>query len=241
MNLFELRDALSALGYRLSNTALSSIHVQYHNKKGTIPFDIFIQILVRVIMMFEPLDRGVARIVDSNTPLIPGEDKEMKEAEEVVLVAEKKNQEKEDRMRLATSSFLLEEEEETDKEEEKKRSSFFQESPSGSMTKMQVNVEMDDLTKEKDHPTIKFVQPNRKGNDNGDGEGNGDNNGKGDADGDGDDDGNRNGHARAHGNAKENLIKIIERGNIDEITQELTPKAMAKCGRNALLVAMEVC
>lgn len=38
----------------------------------------------------------------------------------------------------------------------------------------------------------------------------------------------------------ENLIKIIERGNIDEISQELTPKALAKCGRNALLVAMEV-
>jgi len=39
----------------------------------------------------------------------------------------------------------------------------------------------------------------------------------------------------------ESLIKIIERGNVDEIKQELTPKAMAKCGRNALLVAMEVC
>jgi len=53
MNLFELRDALTALGYRLSNTALSSIHLRYHNKKGTIPFDIFIQILVRVIVMFD--------------------------------------------------------------------------------------------------------------------------------------------------------------------------------------------
>ena len=39
----------------------------------------------------------------------------------------------------------------------------------------------------------------------------------------------------------ENLIEIIDRGNIDEITQELTPKAMAKCGRNALFAAMEVC
>ena len=92
MNLFELRDALSALGktvtifflvifllltdfpflsffyarffiivssfvgYRLSNTALSSIHLRYHNKKGTIPFDIFIQILVRVIVMFGKLN-----------------------------------------------------------------------------------------------------------------------------------------------------------------------------------------
>jgi len=39
----------------------------------------------------------------------------------------------------------------------------------------------------------------------------------------------------------ENLIKILERGNIDEVTQQLTPKAMAKCGRNALLVAMKAC
>ncbi|XP_020616196.1 pheromone-processing carboxypeptidase KEX1-like isoform X2 [Orbicella faveolata] len=127
------------------------------------------------------------------------------------------------------------------------------ESPSGSMAKMQVNIEMDHVTKEEDHPKLRFVQPNRKGNDNGDGvsdsdddsvgddKGNDDNNGKGDVDGDGDDDGNRNGHANAHGNAKESLIKIIERGNVDEIKQELTPKAMAKCGRNALLVAMEVC
>ena len=36
-------------------------------------------------------------------------------------------------------------------------------SPSGSMAKMQVNVEMDDLTKEEDNLTIEFVQPNRKG------------------------------------------------------------------------------
>ena len=90
MNLFELRDALNALGktvtffilinftlisfifvwfylrflaivsssagYRLSNTALSSIHLRYHNKRGTIPFDIFIQILVRVIVMFGKLN-----------------------------------------------------------------------------------------------------------------------------------------------------------------------------------------
>ena len=39
----------------------------------------------------------------------------------------------------------------------------------------------------------------------------------------------------------ENLIEIIERGNIDEITEELTPKAMANCGTNALFAAMEVC
>ena len=39
----------------------------------------------------------------------------------------------------------------------------------------------------------------------------------------------------------ENLIKIIKKGNIDEIADEVTPKALAKSGRNALLVAMEVC
>lgn len=39
----------------------------------------------------------------------------------------------------------------------------------------------------------------------------------------------------------ESLIEIIEGGNIEEITKELTPKAMAKCGRNALFAAMEVC
>ena len=39
-------------GYQLSNSALSAIILRYHNKKGTIPFDIFIQILVRVIVMF---------------------------------------------------------------------------------------------------------------------------------------------------------------------------------------------
>lgn len=39
----------------------------------------------------------------------------------------------------------------------------------------------------------------------------------------------------------ENLIKIIEKGDIDEIADEVTPKAMAQSGRNALLVAMEVC
>lgn len=43
---------LSFLGYQLSNNALSSIILRYHNKKGTVPFDIFIQILVRVIVMF---------------------------------------------------------------------------------------------------------------------------------------------------------------------------------------------
>lgn len=43
-------------GYQLSNTALSSIILRYHNKKGTIPFDIFIQILVRVIVMFGKSD-----------------------------------------------------------------------------------------------------------------------------------------------------------------------------------------
>lgn len=36
-------------------------------------------------------------------------------------------------------------------------------SPCAPMAKMQVNVEMDDLTKEDDHPTVKFLQPNRKG------------------------------------------------------------------------------
>lgn len=38
----------------------------------------------------------------------------------------------------------------------------------------------------------------------------------------------------------ENLIQIIEEGNIDEITHDVTPKALTKSGRNALLVAMEV-
>lgn len=61
MNLFELRDALISLGYRLSNTALSSIHLRYHNKKGTIPFDIFIQILVRVIVMFDTFRNHVMK------------------------------------------------------------------------------------------------------------------------------------------------------------------------------------
>ena len=36
-------------------------------------------------------------------------------------------------------------------------------SPSASMAKMQVNVEMEDLTKEEEHPAIEFAQPNRKG------------------------------------------------------------------------------
>ena len=49
-------NASSSVGYKLNNTALSSIHVQYHNKKGTIPFDIFIQILMRVIVMFGKLN-----------------------------------------------------------------------------------------------------------------------------------------------------------------------------------------
>lgn len=57
MNLFELRDALKSLGYQLSNSALSAIILRYHNKKGTIPFDIFIQILVRVIVMFDTFRR----------------------------------------------------------------------------------------------------------------------------------------------------------------------------------------
>ncbi|KAL9953560.1 hypothetical protein ACROYT_G040996 [Oculina patagonica] len=61
MNLYELREALSALGYQLSNTALSSIHLRYHNKKGTIPFDIFIQILVRVIVMFDTFRKNVMK------------------------------------------------------------------------------------------------------------------------------------------------------------------------------------
>ena len=84
MNLYELRDALThlgndclmftqslgifdvitnfilhplpLLGYQLSNNALSSIILRYHNKKGTVPFDIFIQILVRVIVMFGKLN-----------------------------------------------------------------------------------------------------------------------------------------------------------------------------------------
>ena len=46
---------LPFLGYQLSNNALSSIILRYHNKKGTVPFDIFIQILVRVIVMFVSL------------------------------------------------------------------------------------------------------------------------------------------------------------------------------------------
>lgn len=84
MNLYELRDALThlgndclmftqspgifdvitnfilhplpLLGYQLSNNALSSIILRYHNKRGTVPFDIFIQILVRVIVMFGKLN-----------------------------------------------------------------------------------------------------------------------------------------------------------------------------------------
>ena len=43
-------------GYQLSNNALSAIILRYHNKKGTIPFDIFIQILVRVVVMFGKSD-----------------------------------------------------------------------------------------------------------------------------------------------------------------------------------------
>lgn len=61
MNLYELRDALTHLGYQLSNNALSSIILRYHNKKGTIPFDIFIQILVRVIVMFDTFRRHVIK------------------------------------------------------------------------------------------------------------------------------------------------------------------------------------
>ncbi|XP_068730617.1 calpain-B-like isoform X1 [Montipora capricornis] len=61
MNLYELRDALIHLGYQLSNNALSSIILRYHNKKGTIPFDIFIQILVRVIVMFDTFRRHVIK------------------------------------------------------------------------------------------------------------------------------------------------------------------------------------
>lgn len=40
------------LGYSLSNSALSSVVLRYHNKKGTISFDTFMQIVVRVIVMF---------------------------------------------------------------------------------------------------------------------------------------------------------------------------------------------
>lgn len=61
MNLFELRDALTHLGYQLSNNALSAIILRYHNKKGTIPFDIFIQILVRVIVMFDTFKSHVVK------------------------------------------------------------------------------------------------------------------------------------------------------------------------------------
>ncbi|XP_015749307.1 PREDICTED: calpain-B-like [Acropora digitifera] len=61
MNLYELRDALTHLGYQLSNNALSSIILRYHNKKGTVPFDIFIQILVRVIVMFDTFRSHVTK------------------------------------------------------------------------------------------------------------------------------------------------------------------------------------
>ncbi|CAH3140847.1 unnamed protein product [Porites lobata] len=61
MNLYELRDALNHLGYQLSNNALSSIILRYHNKKGTIAFDIFIQILVRVIVMFDTFRSHVTK------------------------------------------------------------------------------------------------------------------------------------------------------------------------------------
>ncbi|XP_032221730.2 calpain-A isoform X2 [Nematostella vectensis] len=52
MNAYELRDALNGLGYQLSNSAMSSLVLRYHNKRGTISFDTFIQIVVRVVVMF---------------------------------------------------------------------------------------------------------------------------------------------------------------------------------------------
>lgn len=36
------------------------------------------------------------------------------------------------------------------------------------------------------------------------------------------------------------LMNAIKKGNIDDITEKLTPKALTKCKNNALLTAMEV-
>jgi len=36
------------------------------------------------------------------------------------------------------------------------------------------------------------------------------------------------------------LRKTIKRGDIDEISSKLTPRALTKCNKNALLMAMEV-
>ncbi|XP_031552070.1 calpain-A-like isoform X2 [Actinia tenebrosa] len=65
MNFFELRNALKGLGYQLSNAALSSVVLRYHNKKGTISFDTFIQIVVRVIVMFDTFQKNST---DSRSP-----------------------------------------------------------------------------------------------------------------------------------------------------------------------------
>ncbi|XP_078356168.1 uncharacterized protein LOC144640972 isoform X2 [Oculina patagonica] len=96
------------------------------------------------------------------------------------------------------------------------------------MAEREKNEELDKLLKENDEVIIEFVRPSRKAEmeENVELEEIGKTN-------------DENAVTFSQPNRKETLIKIIEEGNIDEITREVTPKALTNSGRNALLVAME--
>jgi len=52
MNLYELREALQAAGFKLSNRVLKAVAMRFNNKKGRISFDDFLQILARLRTLF---------------------------------------------------------------------------------------------------------------------------------------------------------------------------------------------
>ncbi|XP_031573031.1 calpain-2 catalytic subunit-like [Actinia tenebrosa] len=53
MGAYELRDALKGLNFKLSNRSLETIVLRFHSKRGVISFDMFVQINVRLVLMFE--------------------------------------------------------------------------------------------------------------------------------------------------------------------------------------------
>lgn len=65
MNLYELRDSLKDLGFALSNRILTPVAMRFNNKKGSINFDDFLQIVSRLRTLFNSFSqhqqrRGVA-------------------------------------------------------------------------------------------------------------------------------------------------------------------------------------
>ncbi|XP_020896807.1 calpain-B isoform X1 [Exaiptasia diaphana] len=66
MDIFEMRDALKGLNFLLSNRALEGACSRYQNKRGVLSFDMFVQVNVRLILIFEAFLRrsrasGIAR------------------------------------------------------------------------------------------------------------------------------------------------------------------------------------